>query len=872
MQRQILLPAAGCLFGFFVQAQTLPLGSPLAEYGFESPPPIEIDSGPPPEALRDWQAWTVLNRDECSTTREFRYFSTNSVTGAVTPKVASVVEVGNSLNYFDTSGPIGEWRESQELIQLTGSGGAAALYGPHKLYCSADLSSDAAITLVTRSNRVVLTHPQSIRYFDPGSGQSFELAKVNPFAAAELLPPNQIVWRNAFDSELVKADFRLTYSKLGVEADVIYTRRIKAPEACSSLLDPDRTQLQVRHVFFNAGLPRITKRDLGPYLQDEILDFGDLVFPTGIAFPAKATTSRDPSEPANMNPSWSPEDEESIPVGKSWTMEKDSAVLTESVTWKRIAPKFNELPEMANAGSGTESTERLAKANGAPNSRREILVASAPYPSTGVVVDYQIVSSGQSYTFYTFTGNNTYIVDSAATFDSATFQSGCVIKFARATYLQVTGPITCSQTGSPSILTCKDDPLFGETTYPGFTGCPSYGAAFGIWVSNPAYNNVLNNLRIRWAYRGARFTAFACAPYYQTIQNCVFESCMTGAQADTCPLYISSSTVRDVLTPTLGSNCTITGSFTTQVPLATHIINNLIALTNNHNPTEATLFPTYTSEHGPLPDIAQGYNPNCWIYQYPGLAAFSPSNYFTYPGTNLYYQDPSQCAITLIETRGSDGSQSRRYAIGAYHMVKETSIPPTGHRWFTFVGATGTIYVKKLQGLHHITRNGIDTDVAVLLLEENPAMESSVHSVKLLPNSAINKLPALRNTSPNACLPGHVPMIATGQTSATWAVDLDRFTTGNRPLADYIDSRFYQSSFYLPAWAGTVQGGDGGHPYYLPIQGELVLATHAWFTDSGPNYSELAADINSAIDALHQTYGGPDEDVETMSLDAFSDL
>lgn len=144
--------------------------------------------------------------------------TTHGLTGEFKEKVLTIIEVGH-LNYFDPAS--GVYQETLESIQVTETG-AAAVNGPHKLYCEPDLSSASAIALVTKSNRIVLTHPESIQYHDP-SGVSFELARVNPFASPELVPPNQCVWRDAFVSPYVKADFVVTYARNGIEADVVFS-------------------------------------------------------------------------------------------------------------------------------------------------------------------------------------------------------------------------------------------------------------------------------------------------------------------------------------------------------------------------------------------------------------------------------------------------------------------------------------------------------------------------------------------------------------------------------------------------------------------------------------------------------------------------
>jgi len=108
-----------------------------------------------PPLTPDWQGWSVTALDDCSHTRAYTNLVANPTTGEMEPEVHRIVEVATGLSFLDKAS--GEWRLSQDLIELTPDGGAAAVQGPHQVYFKPDLSS--GITLVTKSNRVFVTKP-----------------------------------------------------------------------------------------------------------------------------------------------------------------------------------------------------------------------------------------------------------------------------------------------------------------------------------------------------------------------------------------------------------------------------------------------------------------------------------------------------------------------------------------------------------------------------------------------------------------------------------------------------------------------------------------------------------------------------------------
>ena len=169
-------------------------------------------------------AWQATPCDGLSTAWQATELVTNAVTVVVTTKQHKFIEVASGLNYLDPA--TGQFQPSQDVIELTADGGAAAVHGPGKLYVEPNLNTAGAITLVTVSNRVFQTRPLGLFFYDATTGQAQLLAPVQD-CVGELVPPNQVVWKSAFGP---LADLRLTYTKSAIESDVVLRQQPALPD------------------------------------------------------------------------------------------------------------------------------------------------------------------------------------------------------------------------------------------------------------------------------------------------------------------------------------------------------------------------------------------------------------------------------------------------------------------------------------------------------------------------------------------------------------------------------------------------------------------------------------------------------------------
>ena len=143
---------------------------------------------------------------------------------------------------------------------------------------------------------------------------------------------------------------------------------------------------------------------------------------------------------------------------------------------------------------------------------------------------------------YTFESGTTYLVKGTTYFGggTVTFQPGCIIKFSGG-YLLMYGGIVCNgRDWMPSILTSKDDDVYGETDY-GTDGtsthCPSYVADPALWDYYITNNVSLIGMKIRWAQTAIEFDGSGdpycngypdCCGETNSVTECSLEFCQTG--------------------------------------------------------------------------------------------------------------------------------------------------------------------------------------------------------------------------------------------------------------------------------------------------------------------------------------------------------
>ncbi len=498
-------------------------------------------------------SWRAASRDAVSTTWE----------ASEGTNVHRFVEVASGLNYATVTG----YQPSEDLIQLTTDGSAAAVHGPAKLYVKPNLNSDGAITIITTSNRVFATRPIAVVWYNAQSGQTALIASVQD-CAAELVPPNTIVWKGAFGA---LGDLRLAYTKSAIECDLVILRVPASPPNW----DPRFCRLELWSEWSGAPSPAIEQRllhaetdanlrsqMLDPDVTDQILDFGDLWFPTGTAYATDGAAEPALGSARQIRVSNLAGNGALIGVAKTWLDTPLGNVLAEGVRWADVRPRLQDLPTASTTFLSPQAQDRLGLLlqlplpDAAP-SGQAIKLATSDYRPVGFVLDWTGISGGGDYTFAS--GQTYYVTNSGYFSGTLTFQPGCVIKYGPNAWLLTYGSIACNGSSyNPSILTSRDDDLFGETLAGISTHVPTYAANEAVWayyMSGPA---TISGMRIRWACVGAQIDSYASG---NTVSDCQFELCQTGVFSSQGSAISVSGTMCGVQTP-FSPTESITGSLT----------------------------------------------------------------------------------------------------------------------------------------------------------------------------------------------------------------------------------------------------------------------------------------------------------------------
>ncbi len=300
-----------------------------------------------------------------------------------------------------------------------------------------------------------------------------------------------------------------------------------------------------------------------PDLTDHLLDFGDLWFPTGAAYATDGSDTPALNTARQVRVPNLARDASLVGVAKTWLATPSASVLVEGVRWPDVQAKLQALPPAVPSFLPALPQNRLAWLNqlpsphAIPQAGQAITLAVADYHPAGLVLDYLTVPDNW-WGDYTFASGTTYLVTETTYFGggTVTFQPGCIIKFARGDLLLYGGIVCNGYDAAPSILTSKDDDVYGETDY-GQNGtsthCPSYVADPAVWDYYTTTNVSLIGMKIRWAQTAIQLDANcdqcgSCLSH--TIWDSFFEFCQTGIYANNCDVALQNSAKCSLITDT----------------------------------------------------------------------------------------------------------------------------------------------------------------------------------------------------------------------------------------------------------------------------------------------------------------------------------
>jgi len=811
-----------------------------------------LTNTPPPVPLAN-RTQQALARDTISTTWEVLDQTFYPDTGAVTSCTHQYVELGAGLNYLSDP-TAGQWAPSEDLIQLMPDGSAAALKGPTKLYLKPNLNSPGALKIVSADGAVFQTHPIGLFWYDPVSGKASLIARAQD-CAGELDPPNQVVYRGAFGEV---GDLRVTYTKGAIESDLVLVQCPQLPPG----LDPATARLELWHACQSTATPKITPHAVGAKrATDDVLEIGDLWFPTGAAYWSDGSVVRAADSPATVRVPRLTDGGTLAPVCKTWLAGATEDVLVEALVWNVVAAKLASLPPTAPAYLPTPAQDRgswLAELDTTPGPGSPSLAMISQgrsYRSVGLVWDYITVTGSGSYTFNT---GQTYYVSSGACFSGNLTFNPCVIKFNSGTYLLTYGSITCNGSSStPTIFTSYQDDLFGQQVQTN-SPCPSQAASDALWAYYINANVSLSGLRFRWANIALDLDSDPQHPNATSVSGCSFEFCGVGISASHSSVTLSTSTRCSVSTPTQAwTGASFTGSLTDMCSgdsdgngvsdlteyqyfgrlgtLPGHLLSQMNTFTNGHSPGWDQMI--YTGDLGTEDANNQYYYRQAFFLlgargvpdQSVGISAMS----WWHSGANCH-----QSAGTLI---------TPRHAITVGHMV-----PPNG-TVFRFVGKNNDSHSVTLLQSEGLPDVGGYFGYWVLLFDQD-LPTNTIAYVRVLPDAARYKLTPTMESYQDPCWQSaSVPCVGTSQVEDAYITDLTWLNSSGWAS--------FQHSQWFPDWGSyryrtgeaicwpynDQTSGDSGHPVFMLINGELVLIG-PWSTCGGvPWPGQYTDEINTVI-------------------------
>ena len=263
-----------------------------------------------------------------------RVVSATDALGRVSYMTNSYTELTTGMHYQDPKS--GQWVESQEVIEGF-PGGAIARQGQHQVIFANDLATAGAIDMQTPDGKRLTSHVLGLSYFDAATGTNVLIAEVTN-CQGRILPPNQVIYEDAFDS--INACVRYTYTRSGLEQDIILEEAPPPPEAYS--LNPETTRLVVMTEFINPPQPTIQQSlaedSGGGPLEDDALDFGTMRMGPGTGF----LLGPDATGPG-------------LKVFKQWAKIEGRQFLIEQVRAVDLFKAINSLP--GKQGASLKSTE-----------------------------------------------------------------------------------------------------------------------------------------------------------------------------------------------------------------------------------------------------------------------------------------------------------------------------------------------------------------------------------------------------------------------------------------------------------------------------------------------------------------------------------
>lgn len=466
----------------------------------------------------------------------------------------------NCMHYSEE----GQWRQSEDLIESFPEG-AIARRGPNKAVFSPELNTQVVFDILASDGRRLQGGIRAIQLTDIRAGRSIVLGLVKQSVLGRLLPPNQLVWQDAFTG--IKADVVMVWKHNLFSQDVVLLEQPVIPAGW----DPRATRLEVVTEFFVEAEPELRKSTVKvdglPAIEDHaVIHFGALAMVMGKAFGSADGKALE----------FGAFTTEGTTVVKQWQSTEDGRrFLVESVAWPEVQAAMAKLPaaQQANHAAPGSREKLLATGWGARPSLtrdpRPMEVASLNYQPRGLLIDFTIIPDG-SGTPGTFAAGTYYIKTSYYSGSSVTFSPNCVIKFKNNAYLLAYGPIyfpASVTTSSMPVFTSRNDDSIGEVIQgvAGETdsnGDPTlHKAAQSLWIYYSTFTTEVRNARFIWSKVGIQRDRNTGSSASLFLHDCLFYNILgsgtAGFVGDAAWVSVSNLKKCNVSTPglTMTTDC-----------------------------------------------------------------------------------------------------------------------------------------------------------------------------------------------------------------------------------------------------------------------------------------------------------------------------
>lgn len=537
------------------------------------------------------------------------------LSGRLTQRKSSFVELGTGLNYRDGTG----WHATQEIFLIAPDGTAVAEFGPHRLVVKNNLNSPDFIDFTGPDGVRIRCGPVAIGYYDPVDGRNLILATVRD-TAGQLTAANEVTFADGFEG--LSASVRVRYHRAGMSHALVLH---EAPVAPTALGLSAKSRLEL-YTDFMAGTPaptqigRVISREddaqaqgmVEPSFNDAMMDFGAYKMGVGIAFDLNAAGT-----------------DGNVPVGKQFALIGERAVLIEAVKYGEAEKLLVGLPRargdalMAQQNRDTPrdglkpGRQAATLARYVPERLRPGPVAlQAQVARNGFVLDWSLMTGATNFTL----GNETYFVSSDVyLYGKTTVLPGAVVKHTNwTTYnsIHIAGTVDCLTTATrPWVLTSQNDDTVGErlpwssgNPHTNFFGNPALQIEY--YTSNAVAT--LQHVRVAHAAAGISFYG----GYGHIARHVQAIRCNIAFQPYYADVWIQNALVTDA-DRIFGNSNTSTGRvehltahrvnrFSTDTNLTGYVTNSLLVAVTNLGTFSGSHNATNSSDAGVFETIGGG--------------------------------------------------------------------------------------------------------------------------------------------------------------------------------------------------------------------------------------------------------------------------